>query len=171
MRAKVRVFKHSLHRILVGFPITFLTSAVVLDLVYFATEQARFSVLAMQVMGLGIIASLIVAPIGWIDWYAIAKETRAKSVGLFHGIGNVLMVGLFTLSWLVREDILSNEMPLAYALSFAGIAILGVTGWLGGELVECMGVSIDVGAHENAPSSFSKPYAKTTDSVTTQRAA
>jgi hypothetical protein len=36
-----------------------------------------------------------------------------------------------------------------------GIGIGAVTGWLGGELVERLGVGVDRGAHLDAPSSLS----------------
>ena len=45
-------------------------------------------------------------------------------------------------------------------LSFAGIALALVTGWLGGELVERLGVGVDEGANLNAPSSLSTSDAR-----------
>ena len=36
-----------------------------------------------------------------------------------------------------------------------GLGLGGVTGWLGGELVERLGVGVDDGANLNAPSSLS----------------
>ena len=38
----------------------------------------------------GIIGGLAAAPFGLIDWLAIPKRTRAKRIGLLHGLGNVL---------------------------------------------------------------------------------
>jgi hypothetical protein len=40
-------------------------------------------------------------------------------------------------------------------LSFAGAGLALLTGWLGGELVQRLGVSVHTGAHLNAPSSLS----------------
>ena len=39
-------------------------------------------------------------------------------------------------------------------LSFGGVALATVTGWLGGELVSRLGVGVDDGANLNAPSSL-----------------
>jgi hypothetical protein len=50
------------------------------------------------------------------------------------------------------------------------VAILlgAVTGWLGGELVDRLGVGVDAGAHLNAPSSLSgRPALETAGSVAT----
>jgi hypothetical protein len=39
-------------------------------------------------------------------------------------------------------------------LSIIGVCIALVTGWLGGELVDRLGVGVDEGAYVNAPSSL-----------------
>jgi len=44
---------------------------------------------------------------------------------------------------------------IAYVLSFLGAALLGATGWLGGELTLRLGIGVDEGANLNAPSSLS----------------
>ena len=45
----------------------------------------------------------------------------------------------------------------ALGLSFAGFLLALVTGWLGGELVDRLGVGVDEGANVNAPSSLHGP--------------
>ena len=87
---------------------------------------------------------------------AIPSGTRAKAIGLWHGLGNVVVVGLFAVSWLLRTaSPFHTPSMTAVALSFAAIALGGVTAWLGGELVDRLGVGVDEGAHLNAPSSLS----------------
>jgi len=39
--------------------------------------------------------------------------------------------------------------------SFFGVGLALWTGWLGGELVDRLGIGVDPGAHVNAPSSLS----------------
>jgi len=41
-------------------------------------------------------------------------------------------------------------------LSLLGVLLALVTGWLGGELVERLGVGVDSGAHVDSPSSLSQ---------------
>ena len=43
----------------------------------------------------------------------------------------------------------------ALVLAFAAVVLALVGGWLGGELVDRLGVGVDSGAHLNAPSSLS----------------
>jgi hypothetical protein len=44
----------------------------------------------------------------------------------------------------------------AVVASIVGLGLALVTGWLGGELVERLGVGVDEGAHLDAPSSLSQ---------------
>jgi hypothetical protein len=67
-----------------------------------------------------------------------------------------VVVVLFTLSWLLRLGQPGYEPGgLAYLFSFGGLALAAVTGWLGGELVDRLGVGVDPGANLNAPNSLS----------------
>jgi uncharacterized membrane protein len=77
-----------------------------------------------------------------------------RRIGLLHGAGNVVVVALFAASWFLRTP---DAAPptLALVLSFAAGGLAPVTGWLGGELVDRLGVGVDEGAHLNAPSSLS----------------
>jgi uncharacterized membrane protein len=93
---------------------------------------------------------------GLIDWLNIPSGTRAKAVGMWHGIGNVVVVALFALSWWLRyADPTHAPSTTAFILAVVGIGIGAVTGWLGGELVNRLGVGVDPGAHLDAPSSLS----------------
>ncbi|MGZ8467318.1 MAG: DUF2231 domain-containing protein, partial [Candidatus Binatia bacterium] len=44
----------------------------------------------------------------------------------------------------------------ALLLSFMGAGLALVTGWLGGELVDRLGIGVDEGANPNAPNSLSQ---------------
>jgi hypothetical protein len=54
-------------------------------------------------IAVGIIGGLLAAFFGLIDWLAIPSGTRAKVIGLGHGLSNAVMVMLFALSWLLRS--------------------------------------------------------------------
>jgi uncharacterized membrane protein len=74
---------------------------------------------------------------------------------LWHGGGNVVIVVLFIVSWLIRLNAQSNPNVFAYILSVVGVVLALFTGWLGGELVDRLGVGVDEGANLDAPSSLS----------------
>jgi hypothetical protein len=48
----------------------------------------------------------------------------------------------------------------ALAASFVAFVIAGATGWLGGELVDRLGVGVDDGAHLDAPNSLTTSSAR-----------
>jgi uncharacterized membrane protein len=106
-------------------------------------------------IGAGVIGGLAAALFGLIDWLAIPSGTRAKAVGMWHGATNVVMVTLFTVSWLLRADAPGDPGTVAIVLSFVAVGLALLGGFLGGELVVRLGVGVADGAHLNAPSSLS----------------
>jgi uncharacterized membrane protein len=92
-----------------------------------------------------VVTGLLAGPFGTIDWFAIPSGTRAKRIGGVQGIGNVLVVLLFAVSWLTRGDAPATPGGVALTLSFAGGCLALFTGWLGGELVDRLGVGVDDG--------------------------
>jgi len=101
------------------------------------------------------VSGLVAAVFGFIDWLAIPSNTRAKSVGAWHAIGNVVVVLLFAVSWWLRRGDPTSPPTMALVLAVVGAGLALVTGWLGGELVDRLGVGVDDGAHLDAPSSLS----------------
>jgi uncharacterized membrane protein len=55
----------------------------------------------------------------------------------------------------LRRDTPGAPSGLPLALEVIGLVAALVTGWLGGELVDRLGVGVDPGANLNAPSSLS----------------
>ena len=162
MEAKAKLFGHPIHQILIVFPLGVLSTAVIFDVIHLITRAPHWAEVSYWMIAAGVIGGLAAAPFGIIDWLGIPTGTRAKRVGLLHGIGNVIVVLLFSASWLARRDSsVAPEAP-ALVLSFAGAGLAMITGWLGGELVTRLGVGIHDGANVNAPSSLSGRPARQT---------
>ncbi|MDQ3685138.1 MAG: DUF2231 domain-containing protein [Acidobacteriota bacterium] len=155
MESRAKLLGHPIHQILIVFPLGLLATAVVFDLIYLFTDNPTMATVSYWMIAAGILGGFAAAPFGWIDWFAIPQGTRAKSVGLLHGAGNVLVLLLFVGSWLLRRDAPERPETIEYVLSFAGAGLALVTGWLGGELVDRLGVGVDDGAHLNSPNSLS----------------
>ena len=156
MESKVKFLGHPVHPILIVFPLGLLIMALIFDVIYFATGEAAFATAAYWDIAAGIIGGLLAAVFGLIDWLNVPNGTRAKSVGMWHGLGNVVVVVLFALSWWLRSGEAGHApSTTAFILALVGIGIGGVAGWLGGELVDRLGVGVSPGAHLDAPSSLS----------------
>jgi uncharacterized membrane protein len=156
MESRVKLFGHPVHPMLIVFPLGLLVMALIFDILYLVTSNATWAMVAYYDIIAGVIGGLIAAVFGFLDWLAIPDGTRAKRVGLLHGIGNVIVVVLFILSWFVRRGE-PGRLPstLAFVLALAGVLLGAVTGWLGGELVNRLGVGVYPRANLNAPSSLS----------------
>ena len=62
---------------------------------------------------------------------------------------------------LLRPEAPAAPDAVARVLSFTGAALTLGTGWLGGELVDRLGIGVDEGANPNAPSSLSVRHVRT----------
>ncbi|HEX2909907.1 MAG TPA: DUF2231 domain-containing protein [Chloroflexia bacterium] len=155
MESKVKLLGHPIHPMLIVFPLGLLATAVIFDVIYLASGNALWTEMAFYMIAAGIVGGLLAAVFGLIDWLGLPSNTRAKAVGLWHGAGNVVVVALFAVSWWLRLGTPRDPGGLALVFSFVAVALALVTGWLGGELVDRLGVGVDQGAHLNAPSSLS----------------
>ena len=154
MESRAKLFGHPTHQILIVFPLGLLGMAVIFDILRLITGWA-LGMTAYHMIAAGVLTGLVAAAFGLVDWAAIPGGTRAKSVGARHGIGNVIVVLLFLASWWLRRVDPVNPPSLAFVLALLGGGLAGVTGWLGGELVNRLGVGVDDGANLDAPSSLS----------------
>ncbi len=171
MESHSKVLGHASHAILIVVPLgsfvgAFAFDALCLTGVGSGDPSMSWGVVSYWMIVTGLVGGLVAAVPGWIDWFAIPKGTRAKAVGLVHGLGNAVgVLGLYGASWWFRRDDLAHPGTLAIVLSTLGFAAGGVTAWLGGELVERLGVGVDPGAHLDAPNSLSgRPAVETAGS-------
>jgi uncharacterized membrane protein len=139
---------------LIVFPLGLLATAVAFDIVALVQADPSWFRISFWMIAAGIIGGLLAAVFGLVDWIAIPRNTRAKTVGLLHGGTNVIVVLLFIASWWMRSGTEMPDTP-ALVLSFVAVVLALVGGWLGGELVDRLGVGVDNGAHLNAPNSLS----------------
>ena len=154
MEGKVRILGHSIHPILIVFPLGLLATAVVFDVIHLAGGNFIFAVVAYWMIVAGLLGGLAAALFGWIDWFGIPSDTRAKSIGLAHGLVNSCVMLLFAVSWYLRMPAPERPTMLASVLSIVGALVALVGGWLGGELVERLSIGVHEGANPNAPSSL-----------------
>jgi uncharacterized membrane protein len=142
---------------LIVYPLGLLSAAVIFDVLYLITGNGDLATFSFWALLAGLVGGLLAAIFGLIDWLALPKGTRARRIGAFHGAGNLVVVGLFALSFVLRTDnaqYLPDVLPLVLGVVGAGIAL--VTAWLGGELVYRLRVAVDDDAHLDATSSLAR---------------
>ncbi len=156
MESRTKLMGHPVHPMLIVFPLGLLIASLVFDIAYFITGNEFFPVVSYYNIIGGLIGGAVAAIFGLRDYLAIPSGTRAKTVGGWHGIGNALILVLFFIGWLMRMnsvDFAPGALP--FILSLLAILLGTVTAWLGGEMVDRLGVGVDRGANLNAPNSLS----------------
>jgi uncharacterized membrane protein len=155
MRAKARLLGHPIHPMLIVFPLGLFTVAAIFDIIYISTHNSHWTDVSYWMIASGIVGGVIAAVFGLIDWLGIPERTRAKYIGLIHGLSNFVVVILFLISWFMRRPSPAAPGMTAMMLGWIGIVIALFASWLGGELVYRLNVGVDLGANLDAPSSLS----------------
>jgi uncharacterized membrane protein len=140
---------------LVTFPLGLLITGTIFDLVHLISDNGTFGEVGFWSISAGIIGAVLAATTGLVDWTGIPAGTRAKRVGLLHGSLNTAVLLLFAVAWLMR---VGNEQhspgAAAFTVEVIAVAISGVAAWLGGELVDRLGIGVAPDANPDAPNSL-----------------
>ncbi|MCO5177943.1 MAG: DUF2231 domain-containing protein [Thermomicrobiales bacterium] len=152
MRSKARLFGHPIHQQLIVFPLGLLATATLFDVIDWIFDWPSLSLAAYYMIAAGVIGGLTAAVFGLIDWFAVPSGTRAKQIGLLHGISMVVAVVLFIVAWFLHDRGNPDALPRILQIVGSGVAVFG--GWLGGELVDVLGIGVEPGANPNAASSL-----------------
>src|SRR3954454_12603784 len=103
MQGSAKALGHPIHQQLVVFPIGLIATAVVFDVLRYITDNDGFASASYYMIAAGIIFGLIAPVFGAIAYLGFPGGTRARRIGAMHGIGNVVVVVLFAISWLLRS--------------------------------------------------------------------
>ena len=144
-RSTARIGGHPIHPMLVPFPIVFFVSAFVTDLIYLDGRDPVWASASYWLLVAGLVGAALAAVAGLVDFLG-DQRIRKLGTAKAHMIGNVTAVVLEAVNLYLRTG--DNALPIAglgVILSGVVVAILLVTGWLGGELVFRHGVGVDHG--------------------------
>jgi uncharacterized membrane protein len=139
-------YGHPFHPVLVTVPIGAWVASFIFDLASrWSDEPVVFAKGAYWLLGLGLVGALGAAVVGFLDLVAIPTGTRAFRTGLLHMALNLGVVAVYTGSFLLRGGRLDRPDGVPgglIALSAAALAVLAVSGWLGGRLAYRYGVRV-----------------------------
>ncbi|NJL83404.1 MAG: DUF2231 domain-containing protein [Chloroflexaceae bacterium] len=132
--SSVAIAGHPLHPLLVTFPVVFLTCAAASDIGYWITGDMFWARVSLWSIGLGLVSGIIAALTGMSDFLRIPR-VRKRTAGWLHLILNVTALVLTGVNyWLRLGNMAAIIVPVGVILSVIVAAMLGVSGWYGGEL-------------------------------------
>jgi uncharacterized membrane protein len=140
-------YGHPFHPLLVTVPIGAFISSFVFD-VGTRVEAPHGSALvygSYWLIAIGIIGALVAAVFGLLDLLTIPRNTTAFRTGLTHLGINLAVVVLYVVNLLWRKDdwdIAKKVRGSQIILSVVTLALLAVSGWLGGRLSYRYGVRV-----------------------------
>jgi len=138
-------YGHPFHPVMVTVPIGAWLASVVFDIVALTgpEQEAAFVTGAYWLIGIGIVGALVAALFGLMDLLAIPRATKAFRTGLTHMTLNLVVVALFVVNFAIRIGQDSDDVGVGlFILSLIGVALLGISGWLGGKLAYRYGVRV-----------------------------
>jgi uncharacterized membrane protein len=141
MASRASIARHPIHPALVALPIGTFVFAFICDVAYHAGAHAPFwKDAAFYSMAVGVIGALVAAVPGFID-YATIVDRRVRSIATTHMVLNLTVVVLYAVSlWMRTRRLPEDTMPVW--VSVAGLVLLSVAGFLGGELVFKHGMAV-----------------------------
>jgi uncharacterized membrane protein len=146
-------YGHPFHPILVTVPIGAWVASLVFDIVAQAKDGADAAVFAegaYWLIGIGIVGALLAAVFGLMDLLGIEQGTRAFKTGLTHMALNLVVVALFVVDFVVRASQGRDDPSTSgLVITIVALALLGVSGWLGGMLAYRFGVRVADEAHQS----------------------
>lgn len=135
-------YGHPFHAMVVTVPIGTWVAAVIFDLVALVGDDPEaFTIGARWLLGIGVLAAIVAAVLGLMDWTRIAPGTKAKKLANIHMILNLGAIVIFGVDWILH---LGGDEPTVagFVLGLVGLLGIAISGFLGGELSYRYGVRV-----------------------------
>jgi uncharacterized membrane protein len=138
MKTPASIAGHPIHPMLVPIAIGLWIFSLVCDLAFAFGGSDEWRVVALYTLAGGIVGALVAAVPGLID--LLSLPSPVKRTALIHMAINLTVVALFAVSLWLRLQGAAHSTVLW--LSIVAIALLVVSGWLGGKMVYEEGVGV-----------------------------
>ncbi|WP_309235872.1 DUF2231 domain-containing protein [Planktothrix sp. FACHB-1365] len=133
--SSVAILGHPLHPLIVTFPVAFLTTALLTDILFLLTNSSFWATASFWLIVGGILTGILAGLTGMLDFFKIHR-VREHKAGWIHMVGNITALVLSGISLFLRWDnVIDSIAPWGIILSLVVAGLLGITGWYGGELV------------------------------------
>lgn len=133
MQGKATLGNHSIHPMLVAFPIGFFGGVLVSDVISI-WGGPFWSSMSVWLIAFGVIAALVAATFGFVDYFSAPMSTAAKRTATTHMMLNLIVVVCYAIAFFIRYG--DATSVFGYVMTYVGLALLIASGWFGGHLVD-----------------------------------
>ena len=139
-RSTASIFGHPIHAMLVPFPIVCFIAALLTDIAYVQTANIMWSNFSIWLISGGLLVGGFAALAGLVDYFG-DRRVRAIPTATIHALLNISIwvIELFN-AFVHSRDGWTSVVPTGITLSAISVALLAISGWLGGALVYKHGV-------------------------------
>jgi uncharacterized membrane protein len=139
-------YGHPYHPILVTVPIGSWIASLVFDIASHVVDQPGFLTQGSEwLIAIGVLGALVAAMVGFLDLFAIPTGTAAFRTGLVHMSLNLTVTAGYVIGFFWRHGSYTDGDAVRagqVALSAVSLAVLAVSGYLGGKLAYRYGVRV-----------------------------
>ncbi|MGY3205881.1 DUF2231 domain-containing protein [Streptomyces sp. TE5632] len=139
-------YGHPFHPILVTVPIGAWATSLVFDIASHVVSRPGFLTQSSEwLIAVGVIGALPAAMVGFLDLFAIPGRAPASRAALVHMTLNLLVTAAYAVNFLWRYSDHTGGGSVGLdrlVLSALSVAVLGVSGFLGGRLAYRYGVRV-----------------------------
>ncbi len=145
MASKASIGGHPVHPILIPFPIALWSTSFASDVIFYFFRNPSLNLISKFMLAAGCLGAVAAAVPGIIDWLSIT-DPGVKRIANWHARLNVIALIVFAISLYFRMRIgahwVSYSMRIPFLLSFLGVILIMISGWLGGELAYKHGIGV-----------------------------
>jgi uncharacterized membrane protein len=162
MASKASIGGHPVHPMLIPFPIALWTTSFATDVIFYFYRNSSLILISKFMLAAGCLGGIAAAVPGIIDWLSIT-DSKVKRIADWHARLNIIALIVFAISLYFRMKMgahwVNYQLKIPFLLSFLGVILISISGYLGGELAYKHGVGVapqhDSPAEEAAKVRFS----------------
>jgi len=143
--SKASIGGHPVHPILIPFPIALWSTSFATDVLFYFFRNPSLILISKFMLAAGCLGAVAAAVPGIIDWLSI-KDPGVKRIANWHARLNIIALIVFTISLYLRMSTgahwVNYSLRIPVLLSFLGVILISISGWLGGELAYKHGVGV-----------------------------
>lgn len=146
--SKVAILQHPLHPMVVVYPVAFLSTTLVTDVVFWLHGGPFWAEASFWLATAGFATGVVASLLGLAE-FLLVREVRTRLAGWTHLITALMALSLAGANAQLRvDDPVAAVLPWGIILSAVMALMVGIAGWIGGTLTFGHGIGTYVHHHD-----------------------